>query len=468
MPDSRLRRPLAPAQLAPSQLAQSPWLRAGLLAVAVGLAVYGLASQWTQVHAALAKLDGYDVAGAALCVIAGLGCMLLAWRALLADLGSPLPLPAAIRVMFVGQLGKYVPGAVWALAAQVELARDYDVPRRRSAAASLVGMATTLVVGLIAAGVMLPLTSAHAARHYWWVLAITPLVATCLHPKIIKFGLDLVLRVLRKAPLEESVSGAGMARALAWTTLGWLCYGAHAWFLISVFAGKGPHVFALSLGAYALAWSVGFLIIFFPGGIGPREIALIAVLAPVMSSASALVVALASRVVMTIGDLFWAGIGLAIGRARKGQRRPGRSRASRQQRPQISSPARLRIPGPDPRAKPLGRLRVADFLQRAEQVLGVVRRAGQPVHAVAHRLGQRPGRRGDHRHAVREGQQGVLRGGRLPVRHDERVRRGEQRRDRGRRARSRDAASPGRAGPGRRSASRSVRCRPRTPPPRSA
>ena len=315
MPDSRLRR-LRPARLAPTRLTQSPWLRAGLLAFAVGLAVYGLASQWTQVHAALAKLDGYDVAGAALSVIAGLGGMLMAWRALLADLGSPLPLPAAIRVMFVGQLGKYVPGAVWALAAQVELARDYDVPRRRSATASLVGMATTLVVGLIAAGVMLPLTSGHAAMHYWWVLAITPLAAVCLHPTIIEFGLNLVLRVLRRAPLEESVSGTGMARALGWTTAGWLCFGAHAWFLISVFAGKSPHVFALSLGAYALAWAVGFLIVFFPGGIGPREIALVAVLAPVMSSASALVVALASRVVMTIGDLFWAGMGLLIGRAR--------------------------------------------------------------------------------------------------------------------------------------------------------
>jgi uncharacterized membrane protein YbhN (UPF0104 family) len=319
VPDSRLSR-LRPSRLAPSRLAQSPWLRGGLLAIAAGLAVYGLASQWPQVHAALAKLDGYDVAGAAVSVIAGLGCMLLAWRALLADLGSRLPLSAAIRVMFVGQLGKYVPGAVWAVAAQVELARDYDVPRRRSATASLVAMATTLVVGLIAAGIMLPLTSAHAARHYWWVLAITPLAAACLPPKVIKFGLDLVLRVLRQPPLEESVSGPGMARALAWTTLGWLCYGAHAWFLISVFAGKSGHVFALSLGAYALAWSVGFLIIVFPGGIGPREIALVAVLAPVMSSASALVVALASRVVMTIGDLVWAGTGLVIARARRPSR----------------------------------------------------------------------------------------------------------------------------------------------------
>lgn len=300
-----------------TRLRESPWLRGGLLALAAGLAVYGLASRWTQVHAALDRLSWYDVAGAEAGVLAGLGSMMLAWRALLADLGSPLPLPAAVRVMFVGQLGKYVPGAVWAVAAQVELARDYQVPRRRSAAASLVSMAVTLVVGLVAAGVTLPLISAHAARQYWWVLALTPLAAICLYPPVTRFMLNLALRALRRQPLDQTVSGHGMARALAWTTLGWLCYGAHAWFLIGVFAGKGGGAFALSLGAYALAWAVGFLIIFFPGGIGPREVALIAVLAPVMPSASALVVALASRVVMTIGDLAWAGAGLAIGRARR-------------------------------------------------------------------------------------------------------------------------------------------------------
>jgi len=321
------------------RLRESAWLRAGLLVVAVGLAVYGLASQWTEVQAALDRLDAADIAGATVSAAAGLGCMLLAWRALLADLGSPLPLPAAIRVMFVGQLGKYVPGAVWAVAAQVELARDYDVPRRRSATASLVAMAVTLVVGLIAAAVTLPLVSAHAVRQYWWVLAIAPLAALCLHPAIIRSGLDLVLRVLRRAPLEGSVSRGGMTRALAWTILGWLCYGAHAWFLISVFAGKGGHTFALSLGAYALAWAVGFLIVFFPGGIGPREVALVAVLAPVMPSASALVVALASRVVMTIGDLAWAGAGLAIGRR-------GSRRASAPAEPADRQPS----PAPGPRA----------------------------------------------------------------------------------------------------------------------
>ncbi len=78
--------------------------------------------------------------------------------------------------------------------------------------------------------------------------------------------------------------------------------------------GRGVGVLLLSAGAYALAWSVGFVLIIFPSGVGPRELALIAALAPVMSRGSALVIAIVSRLVMTIGDLAWAGLGLALGR----------------------------------------------------------------------------------------------------------------------------------------------------------
>src|SRR5438270_654868 len=84
------------------------------------------------------------------------------------------------------QAGRPVPGAGGAVAGQVERARDYAVPRRRSATASLVAMAVTLVVGLVAAGVTLPLVSGHAVRQYWWVLAVTPLAAACLYPPVIK------------------------------------------------------------------------------------------------------------------------------------------------------------------------------------------------------------------------------------------------------------------------------------------
>jgi hypothetical protein len=61
---------------------------------------------------------------------------------------------------------------------------------------------------------------------------------------------------------------------------------------------------------------VGLLLVVFPGGIGPRELALITALAPVMHRAGALVVALMSRIVMTVADLAGAGLALAAGRLR--------------------------------------------------------------------------------------------------------------------------------------------------------
>ena len=88
----------------------------------------------------------------------------------------------------------------------------------------------------------------------------------------------------------------------------------HAWLLVADLTGKGVSVLPIAAGAYALAWSVGFVLIPFPGGVGPRELAFIAALAPVMPRGSAIVVAVISRLVLTIADLAWAALAFALGR----------------------------------------------------------------------------------------------------------------------------------------------------------
>lgn len=292
----------------------SPWLRAGLAALAVGFGVYGLVSQHAEAGAALRHLAWYAVAGAVAAAAAGLGCMMLAWRTLLADLGSPLPPRVAARVMFVGQLGKYLPGALWAIAAQVELARNRGVPRQRGASATVVAIAVTLAAGLLTVAVALPLASAHTARHFWWVLACAPVLLVALYPPVLGAALDRALRLVRRPPLERRISLPGLARAVGWSVLGWAFYSIHFWLLVSDVTGRGIRMLPLAAGAYALAYLAGFVVVFFPGGLGPRELALIAVLAPVMPRGSALLVAVVSRLVMTVADLGWAGAGFLLGR----------------------------------------------------------------------------------------------------------------------------------------------------------
>ncbi len=310
-------------------------MRAGLLVLVLAFCGYGLLAEWPQVRAALGRLQWYSVAGAAFAAMAGSGCMMLAWRAVLADLGSRLPTATAIRTMFVAQLAKYLPGAVWAFAAQVELGHDHQVPRRRGATAVIVSLAVALGVALLIGAGTLPLTSVGEARHLWWALAITPVIIIGLWPPVLGRILDRALVLARRQPLERRPSIRGLAKALGWTTLGWLLLGLQLWLLVRDLTGGGVHVLLLALGANALAWSAGLLIVVFPGGVGPRELVLVAALAPVMPRGAALATALVSRVVLTASDLAWGGAGLAVGRrgrsfsAEPGSRTPPGTRRGR-------------------------------------------------------------------------------------------------------------------------------------------
>jgi uncharacterized membrane protein YbhN (UPF0104 family) len=293
----------------------SRWIRAGLLVVILGFCSYGLALEWPQVHRALDSLHWYTVAGALGAAMASAACMMLAWRRLLADLGSKLPLLVAARVTFMAQLGKYVPGGFWSLAAQVELGHDYDVPRRRGAASVIMWMAGLLAVGLAigAAGVLF--THAAVSRRYLLFLAAIPVIAVCLAPPILHRLLNFVLKLVRQEPLEEQVSWRGLGGALAWIVGGWILQGVQTWLLVADLAHDGIHSLFVALGAYALACSVAMLLVVVPSGIGVREVILIAALARVLTPGAALAVALVVRAVATASDIAWGGIAVTLGRS---------------------------------------------------------------------------------------------------------------------------------------------------------
>jgi uncharacterized membrane protein YbhN (UPF0104 family) len=297
------------------RMRSNPVARLATLAVVLAFCGYGLAVEWPGVNAALGRIGWYAVAGSVAAAMAGAGCMMMAWRSLLADLGSPLPVAATTRITFVGQLGKYVPGAVWSFAAHVELGYDQQVPRRRGAASVVLGLGVGVAVGLAIAAAGLPLASAAATRHYWWALAAAPVIVACLCPPVLGRLADRVLGVLRLPPLERWPTWRGLAVAVGWTAVGWLLLGLQVWVLLASETGRGTAVLLLAVSGYALATSASLVLVVFPGGIGPREVILIAALAPVLDRPAALALALLARATTTISDLAWGGIGLAIGRS---------------------------------------------------------------------------------------------------------------------------------------------------------
>jgi glycosyltransferase 2 family protein len=296
-------------------------LRIALVVVVVAAGAIAVATQWSDVRESIGQLSVASIVVSCVAVLCGTGLSMLAWRAVLADLGSNLPLPAAARVFFIGQLGKYVPGAVWTVVAQMELARDHGVPRRRTAAAFAVTMTIILAAGLFAAATALPLFADDAAARYRWLLALAPLIVISLHPRIANPLMAKAFQLARREPPERPLTLRAVGAAFGLAVGVWLFFGLHIAVLVMNFDVGLGRALLLSTGAFALAWCAGLLVLFLllPAGAGAREVALVASLAPVLDSSEAIVVALVSRMFMTVGDLAWAG--LAAGSVFRAKRR---------------------------------------------------------------------------------------------------------------------------------------------------
>lgn len=300
-----LRRPTASRRLRVG-------LRVAVALAAVGLGVLATLGRWAEVRAAAGHLGPAAIGAALVAVLAGLFATMLSWRAVLADLGSALPIRTAMRIFFLGQLGKYLPGSVWWLIGQAELGSDQGVPRRRTAAAGVVAVALSLIAGLVLAALLLPLLAAEATTRYWPAFAVVPLLIATLHPRVINGVLNRALRLARREPLEHPISGRGVLAGFVLATAAWVAFGVQVAVLAADLGASGPRTVALSIGGFALAWSVGFLAVVVPAGIGVREAALVAALAPELSAGSALVVAVLSRVLMFGADVAWAGFAAGV------------------------------------------------------------------------------------------------------------------------------------------------------------
>ena len=298
-------------------------LRAVGLLAALGFGGYALVSQWSKIGSALDRVGIATPLLSWLAAMAGLAVGALAWRALLADLGVPMGLRTTARVFFIGQLGKYLPGGLWPVLAQMELGHDEGAGRRQVGTAAVLLMAVNVVTGLLIAVLCLPLTSSHALHRVGWLLVFLPVGVAALHPRVLGAVIGRALRLLRREPLDRLPTGRGLLVASGWMVITWAFYGLHLYLLARPLAASGHRLPLLVTGGFALAWSVGFLVVIAPAGAGAREAVLVASLAPAMPAAAATTVAVLSRLAMTMADFALAGL------AGLGARRRSRAVSSR-------------------------------------------------------------------------------------------------------------------------------------------
>ncbi|MGI8535972.1 MAG: lysylphosphatidylglycerol synthase domain-containing protein [Mycobacteriales bacterium] len=280
---------------------------ATLLLGALALALWSLAGQAGAVRAAGRDLSAGYVAAAAVATLASLAVSLLTWRGTLAGVGVQLPVRPAAQVFFVGQLGKYLPGSVWSVMAQMELGVAHGLSRTSVGTASLlalaVGVPGALVIGLLA----VPALLSAGTGAYALVFLVLPLAVVALWPPVLNALLARALRLLRRPPLTVRLTGRVITRVALLSGLANVLLGGQAALLALDLGARGPSVLPVAIGAFTLANVAGLLALPVPAGAGVREVVLVAGLSPVLPLPTAVVLALASRALLTAADLAVAG-----------------------------------------------------------------------------------------------------------------------------------------------------------------
>lgn len=280
----------------------------------LGLAFVGLRIARDR-HEIATTLESADFAPLVAAIACGLAAMVLLginWLMLIRDDGAPLRWRRGLNWFFVGQLGKYVPGGIWPVIGQAELARRALTPRLRAYSATAWSMVAQLL-GAVATAAVAGLIAPVGTRGVPLLLAAGTIICfAAMAEQRIRNGTQHLAQRITKRELRLP-----HARSFAVTTArhmpAWVLFGGVNVFAVQALNGRlDPSLVVTLIYATCVSWVAGFVIIGLPGGLGVREAVFIAMMTGPLGAGLAVTVAVTGRAVSVAVDLAGAALSVPV------------------------------------------------------------------------------------------------------------------------------------------------------------
>ena len=236
----------------------------------------------------------WSIATAELLVVVGLAGAGRGWVCLFEGRGSNRDLTQAF---YLSQLGKYVPGAIWQAVGQVGLSHSADVSLVQAATAFPLHALTQVAAGgTVGALIGLYLPPGERLLPLLGLLLLFPLRRVWMAR-----ALRSITDVFKKGYAANLPSQRAILRSYVWGIWTLLWNGTAFALLASSLDAARPATAAVP--AFAAAWTIGFLAVPFPSGIGIREAVLMTALSSPAGVGPLMVASIVHRLLTMIGEL---------------------------------------------------------------------------------------------------------------------------------------------------------------------
>ena len=239
------------------------------------------------------------------------------WQFILRRLGCSVAYSRVFRIVYLSGLGAYVPGRIWQALGVLALGKQEAIPTRISGVALVLANGLNLMAGSLFALVCYLLTwDSSISADVRWLLLIIGVGLIVTHPGLIEVTANWVLGRMKREPIQLLLRWGDTLIFVSLYIIGWVLYGS-AFALLVQAVIQEPVFLVQAMGANAVAYILGFVAVFAPGGIGVREVTLSGLLAQVMALELAAAIAVIARFWLVGAQLVCALLALIeIGRRR--------------------------------------------------------------------------------------------------------------------------------------------------------
>ena len=229
---------------------------------------------------------------------------ILAWGRMMSALGATISWRDHIRVYCVTNLARRLPGLLWYVVGRVAL---YDQDKASPAIVSFASALELVLIAIAALAIGVTAGPGMVSEHIHplWVAAGVALCLAGIHPR----DLRIPLRWLRPQNDNERETLLRYRQVLGWLLLygaSWLAGGIMLFAMIQAVYPIPLDRLPQTIAAWCLSGLLSVVVALLPVGFGLRELTLGLLLASFLPSGLAIVIALMTRLLLTLYDLVLA------------------------------------------------------------------------------------------------------------------------------------------------------------------